>query len=227
MLDEQITTILSNAAPHGWIMEPDAKKLLKHYGIEMPPFEWVKRQEEVRGAADRLGFPLAAKVVSPEVIHKSDVGGVVVGIESVETLEAAFQRFSNIEGFAGMHVEPMAKGVELIVGMVSDRQFGPVVLLGIGGTTVEIYQDTAVRLAPITELDVMAMVKHLKGRALIDGYRGKPPISMDRLFDLMVRFSKMVMDLEDWIASIDLNPVMASPDACVIADARIMLKTKG
>jgi hypothetical protein len=110
---------------------------------------------------------------------------------------------------------------------VVDGQFGPVVLLGIGGTSVEIYKDTAVRMAPITERDVADMVDSLKGRALVQGYRGGTVVSMDRLSRLLVSFSHMVMDLEGQIASIDLNPVIASENACVIADARIMLAADG
>ena len=122
-----------------------------------------------------------------------------------------------------MHVEPMARGVELIVGATMDRQFGPVVLLGIGGTMVEIYKDTVVRMAPLNADDVRAMVKCLKAKALLEGYRGKPAVSIDPLTDLLVRFSEMAMDLEGEIASIDLNPVMASAEGCIVADARMIL----
>lgn len=224
MLDKEIESIVKSSRDMGWIMEPEAKRLMGLYGIEIPPYAWVRSRSEVSAAAERLGFPLAAKVVSPKVVHKSDVKGVAVGIETLEGLTAVFERFSQIDGFLGMHVEPMARGVELIIGSVVDRQFGPVVLLGVGGTSVEIYKDTAVRMAPITHSDVTEMVESLKGRALIKGYRGGPAVSMDRLSHLLVQFSRMVMDLEGHIASIDLNPVIASADACVIADARILLR---
>lgn len=223
MLNAEIKAIIAGARDAGWIVEPEAKRLLGLFGIDIPPFSWVKEKNELAGAAEALGFPLAAKVVSPRIIHKSDVGGVVVGIDSMERLSAVYDRFSGMDGFSGMHVEPMAKGVELIIGSVTDRQFGPVVLLGVGGTAVEIYKDTAVRMAPLTGKDVADMVKSLKARALLSGYRGAPAVSMERLTHLVVRFSEMVMALQGLVASIDLNPVMASEAACVIADARIML----
>ncbi len=227
MLTDAMQAIIESSRDIGWIMEPEAKRLMSLYGIEIPPYAWVRSHAEVKAAAEQLGFPLAAKVVSPKVVHKSDVGGVAVGIDTLEVLMEVFERFSKIDGFLGMHVEPMARGVELIIGCVVDRQFGPVVLLGIGGTSVEIYKDTAVRMAPITERDVANMVDSLKGRALIQGYRGGTVVSMDHLSHLLVNFSHMVMDLEGQIASIDLNPVIASENACVIADARIMLAGDG
>lgn len=223
MLNEKVKAIVEAARPDGWVMEPEAKRLMGLYGIEMPPYVWIKTAADVASAARCLKFPLAAKVVSPAVVHKSDVGGVAVGIDTLEKLDETFARFSKIEGFSGMHVEPMARGVELIIGAMMDRQFGPVVLLGVGGTMVEIYRDTVVRMAPLAAGDVHAMVKCLKARALLEGYRGRPAVSIDRLSDFMVRFSEMVMDLEAEIASIDLNPVMASADGCAVADARIML----
>ncbi|GKT06998.1 acetate--CoA ligase family protein [Desulforhabdus sp. TSK] len=227
MLTDAMHAIIESSRDMGWIMEPEAKRLMSLYGIEIPPYAWVRSHTEVKTAAEQLGFPLAAKVVSPKVVHKSDVGGVAVGIDSVEALTEVFERFCKIDGFLGMHVEAMARGVELIIGSVVDAQFGPVVLLGIGGTSVEIYKDTAVRMAPITEKEVADMVDSLKGRALIQGYRGGTVVSMERLSRLLVSFSHMVMDLEGQIASIDLNPVIASENACVIADARIMLAADG
>lgn len=223
MLNEKVKAIIEAAKPDGWVMEPEAKRLMGLYGIEMPPYVWVRTPEDVAAAAERLKFPLAAKVVSPAVIHKSDVGGVVIGIDSLDKIKETFERFSRIQGFSGMHVEPMARGVELIVGATMDRQFGPVVLLGIGGTMVEIYKDTVVRMAPLNADDVRAMVKCLKAKALLEGYRGKPAVSIDPLTDLLVRFSEMAMDLEGEIASIDLNPVMASAEGCIVADARMIL----
>jgi hypothetical protein len=122
-----------------------------------------------------------------------------------------------------MLIEPMVSGIELIVGAKNDHQFGPVLLLGAGGTGVEIYRDVALRMAPIGEKDVHSMLACLKARKLLEGYRGAAPVSRGALVKLMLAFSDLAMALEEEFESIDLNPVMCSADGCVVADARIML----
>jgi acyl-CoA synthetase (NDP forming) len=146
-----------------------------------------------------------------------------VGLDSDEALRKAYQRFSGYEGFDGMLVEEMVSGLELIVGAKVDYQFGPVILLGIGGTGVEIYKDSAIRMAPLQEKDVRSMVKALKAHVLLEGYRGSQPINLKELTDMMIAFSGLVMDLQEEVESIDLNPVKCTSETCVIADARMML----
>ena len=192
-------------------------------GVTVPDFSLAATPAEAHAAADRIGYPVVAKVVSAAIVHKSDVGGVIVGIEDATRLNAVFDRFSALEGFAGLLVEEMLPGTELIVGSTGDYQFGPVILLGICGTGVEIYQDTVIRMAPITKKDVPAMVAGLKGADLLNGFRGDEPISIPQLTRLMLSFSALVVDLDDKFASIDLNPVKCTATRCVVADARIML----
>jgi len=223
MLTAQMLSILENARAAGWIPEPEAKRLLALAGVDVPDFSLAATPLEARAAADRIGYPVVAKVVSAAIVHKSDVGGVVVGIEDAARLEAAFDRFSALEGFAGMLVEEKLSGRELIVGAKVDVQFGPVILLGIGGIGVEIYRDTVIRMAPLKAKDVPAMVAGLKGTALLNGFRGAEPINIPELTRLMLAFSELVVDLDDAIASIDLNPVKCTGTRCVVADARIML----
>lgn len=224
MLREEIKDILSAARETGWVLEPEAKRLLAYAGLEVPRFEWVTKAEEALPFAQEVGYPVVAKVVSPQVLHKSDVGGVIVGINDDQRLLEAFGRLSGLEGFAGVVVEEMVTGVELIVGAKIDYQFGPVILLGLGGTGVEIYRDTSIRMAPLREQDVKSMVDGLKARRLLEGYRGSEPISFEKLTDMLMNFSNLVIEIEGSIESIDLNPVMCSPENCVVADARIMLK---
>jgi succinyl-CoA synthetase beta subunit len=216
--------ILQAARPTGWVLEPEAKRLLALAGLPVPAFRWVRKLDEALDEAHAMGYPLVAKVVSPRVVHKSDVGGVAVGIGSDGELTAVFERLRTIGGFEGLLIEPMAAGRELIIGAKIDYQFGPVVLLGIGGTGVEIYGDTALRMAPIDERGVRAMISGLRARALIEGHRGEDPLDIAALTRVLVTFSQLVMDLEAYIESIDLNPVICSPQGCVIADARIMLR---
>ena len=140
--------ILESSRERGWVLEPDAKKILAEAGLTVPRFHCAAKREDAFRDARDIGYPLVAKIVSPEALHKSDVGGVVVGLDSEDQLGEVFDRFSRFEGFLGVHLEEMIGGVELIAGAKMDPQFGPVILLGIGGTSVEIYQDTAIRMAP-------------------------------------------------------------------------------
>jgi acetate---CoA ligase (ADP-forming) subunit beta len=207
----------------GWVLEPETKKLLAAAGVAVPIYRWARNLEAAIQAGEEIGYPVVGKVVSPEIIHKSDAGGVVLGIESERALRKIFKQFSKIKGFAGMLVEETLSGIELIVGAKSDYQFGPVILVGIGGTGVEIYQDTSIRMAPITDRDVTSMIKGLKAHKLLEGYRGAVPIDMEVLARMLIQFSEWVMALEGYFESIDLNPVMCSRTGCVAADARIIL----
>ena len=226
MLTVEINDIMSASKEHGWVLEPEAKRLCSLAGLTVPRFAWTNREEDAVQFAHEIGYPVAAKVVSPQVLHKSDVGGVVVDINSDERLCEAFNRFSKITGFAGMLVEEMVSGIELIAGAKVDYQFGPVIILGMGGTGVEIYRDITMRMAPLKAEDVACMVRALKAHKLLEGYRGSEPINMSELTRTMVSFSDLVIDLEELIESIDLNPITCSSDRCVVADARIMLKVE-
>ena len=225
MLTEKMKTILSSAREAGWVLEPEAKRLFSMAGLDVPRFEWAHDQEEAVCFAQRIGYPVVAKIISPKVIHKSDVGGVEVGLQDAMALRKAFSRLSKMEGCSGVLVEEMVPGLELIVGAKIDYQFGPVILLGMGGSAVEIYHDVSLRMAPLESRDVESMARCLKAHRLLEGYRGKDPADLEELGKLLKKFSDMVMDLENVIESIDLNPVMCSSSRCVIADARIMLKT--
>lgn len=223
MLNKEMVQILSAAKQAGWVMEPEAKHLLSLAGIDVPRYRWVRGLEEGVRFAGEIGYPVAAKVVSCDVIHKSDEGGVVLGIDSDQGLSAAYDRFRSMRGFAGMLVEEMVSGMELIVGAKIDFQFGPVILMGLGGTGVEIYKDVALRMAPLKETDVHSMVKSLKAHQLLEGYRGSERVDLGALSRTMTLFSEMVMDMEEMIESVDLNPVKCSSKGCIVADARIML----
>jgi succinyl-CoA synthetase beta subunit len=224
MLTKEILDIVSSSRAAGWVLEPEAKRLFSFFGLEVPRFLWARRMEEAIGFAKEIGYPVVGKVVSPKVVHKSDKNGVEIGIDNEEKLKEAFRRFSQIEGFVGMLVEEMISGKELIIGAKMDDQFGPVVLLGMGGTGVEIYKDVTLRMAPLAQRDIESMIRCLKAHQILEGYRGSKPVHLKELTRLLSTFSDLVMDLEGLIESIDLNPVICSPTRCVIADARIMLR---
>jgi len=225
VLTEMMRDILRKARPTGWVIEPQAKLFLKMGGLSVPDFTWARTLEEATEFAARIGWPVAAKIVSPAVVHKSDVGGVAVGLDGPDELAAAWGRFSSMEKFDGVLVEQMVAGVELIVGARYDLQFGPVVLAGLGGTAVEVYRDVALRMAPLTPDEARSMVLGLQGAELLQGHRGSEGVNLKALAGLVADFSHVVMDLGEAIESIDLNPVMCSADGCTIADARIMLPT--
>jgi hypothetical protein len=171
------------------------------------------------------GGPVVMKVVSPKVVHKSEFRGVVTGITDEKTLREEFSRLHGLEGATGVLVEETAEGIELILGAVNDYQFGPVVLLGFGGTGVEIYRDSTMRMAPVGKETARKMLRELKARPLLEGFRGGPSVDMERLTQTVARFSEFVTGLEDRFDSIDINPLICGTEECTAADARIMLKS--
>ena len=223
MLSQEIMDILSKSKEWGWVLEPDAKRLLSLARIDVPEFIWTDSLKEAVGFAEKIGYPVVVKIVSPKVIHKTEAGGVAVGIDNKIALSEVFHRFSSMEGFAGVIVEETVSGAELIVGSKVDYQFGPVILLGIGGTGVEIYKDTTLRMAPIGPKDVISMLKSLKAHKLLEGYRGAKPVNLEELTCTLTSFSDLIMELGEATTSIDLNPVFCSATRCVVGDARIML----
>ena len=162
-------------SPHPVITEDLSKSILAEYGIDVPPYALVTSADEAAEAAERIGFPLVMKVVSPQILHKTDVGGVKVGIESVDDVRATFEdmygRLSQKEGVEvkGILLEKMVpKGVELIVGIQNDPQFGPVIMVGLGGIMTEVMKDVAFRMLPITASDARSMLAELRGAALLN-----------------------------------------------------------
>lgn len=223
MLNAGMTDIIAAARRDGWVLEPQALRLLQAAGVPVPRFAWARSQPEALAAAETIGYPVVAKVVSPQILHKSEVQGVAPGILDTERLADTYERFSRLPGFEGVVVAEMLSGHELILGAKNDFQFGPVILLGIGGTAVEVYKDTVTRMAPLKGRDVQAMLGCLRGHRLLTGHRGVAGINVAMLTDMMLRFADLVMALGDRIDSIDLNPVFCTPERCTVADARIIL----
>ena len=223
MLSRATKQILEDAGDRGWVLEPDAKRILSEAGLDVPRHLQTGDPDEAVRFGEEVGFPVVAKVVSPKILHKSDVGGVVTGLRDAAALRDAMERLAALEGYEGTLVEETVRGIELIAGAKVDEQFGPVILLGIGGTAVEIYQDTVIRMAPLTKRDVESMVGGLTAHRLLEGYRGSDPVDMEALGRTLIAFSNLVMDLADHIESADLNPLMCSSRGCRVADARILL----
>ena len=224
MKSKEIHTLLAAAKEDGWVLEPQAKEICRYAGLPVPPFFVAASVDECEAAAAKIGFPMAAKVVSPLIVHKTEYQGVAINIVDLDGMKDVYQRFSSLPGFRGALFEKMVSGVELIVGAKNDPQFGPVVLLGIGGIGVEIYKDTALRMAPLRVDDVEEMIAGLKGKALLEGHRGAPSIDRRALVETVRKFSELAMEISGFFESIDINPLFCSEEGCFVADARIILK---
>ena len=218
---------------HKVITEELSKSILKTYGVKVPGYALVKSAEEAAKEAKKLGFPLVMKVVSPQILHKTDVGGVKVGINNVDEVKKTFKdmygRLSKKKGVdvKGILLEKMVpKGVELIVGVQNDPQFGPVIMVGLGGIMTEVMKDVAFRMLPITTSDAKSMLNELKGSKLLKGFRGSPPINLDMVSQMLVKIGKLGVENADYINSIDFNPVVVYPKSHFVVDAKIILNDK-
>jgi acetyl-CoA synthetase (ADP-forming) len=215
------------------LLDHEAYQLLEAYGIPTPGYRVVSNYEEAIKAANEVGYPVAIKVISPDIMHKTDVGGVALNISSDDEVKRACQEVSsNVKRLApyarvfGYLVQHMVQGgLEVIVGGLRDSIFGTVVLFGMGGVLTELYRDTSMRIAPITEDDALSMVKETKAYQLIIGYRGMPRRDIYSLVDIMVKFSKLIVD-NPQISEADLNPVimLENGKGSYVVDARFMLK---
>jgi len=223
-MNPSVKKTITDSRRLGWIPEPLAKDLLQVYGLSTSHFVWAKSIEEALSGAQEVGYPLVAKVVSPAIIHKSDVGGVVVGVRDDEHLKEVFRQFRKLPRFDGILLDEMLEGVEVIIGSQNDPQFGTVVLIGIGGTAVEIYRDVAIRMAPLSPKAALNAIHSLTGAALLKGYRGDKAVNLNKLKNLLVQFSRMAYQLREEVSSIDLNPVLCTDRKAVVADARFILK---
>jgi acyl-CoA synthetase (NDP forming) len=213
------------------LTEVESKQFLKKAGIPVVEAELARSKKEAISISNEMGFPVVLKISSADVVHKSDSGGVRLGLanatqvgkaynEIVSSIKQAYPK-AHIEGVS---VQPMAKpGVEVIVGMSKDAQFGPVLMFGLGGILVEVLKDVSFRIVPVTIRDARAMIREIKGYPVLEGYRGQKPASIPALEKLIVNVSQFV-EKNPQIRELDLNPIFAYPDKAVAVDARIILE---
>ncbi len=218
------------SAGRGALNEVEAKDILRAAGLPVVATAWARSADEAAALAEQLGYPVAAKVISPQILHKSDVGGVRLGLADSAAVRQAFADLQAVAAavpeaeFQGVAIQPMAApGLELVLGAHRDPQFGPVVLFGLGGIFVEVLEDVALRVAPLREVDAREMLDEIRGRALLDGVRGQPPVDRAALVAALLRLSELMLR-EPAIDSIDLNPVFGYPDGILAVDARIVLR---
>jgi acetyltransferase len=226
-----ITRRLSGKDRH-FSPEHEAGELLQCYGFPILPQKLVTHEDEIEEAVDHVGWPVAMKICSPDIIHKFDAGGVRLKIKDVDQAKAAYREIiENAKKFKpdafikGVLMEKMARsGVEVILGAMRDPRFGPMVMFGLGGTLVEAIRDVSFRLAPMWEISAEKMMKSIRGYRILQGVRGNPPSDIEAVKDCVLRLSQMVSDHPE-IAELDINPLIVYPEGqgCVVADSRILL----
>ncbi|MDO8689626.1 MAG: acetate--CoA ligase family protein [Dehalococcoidia bacterium] len=212
-----------------FVGEPEAKQILVAYGIQIPRGGLCRSLDEALVLARDIGYPVAVKIVSPQVLHKTEMGGVRVNIASDDDLREAYSAIMAGVGakvvvgdIRGVLVEEMAKGSEVIVGATRDPAFGPLIMFGLGGIFVEVLKDVAYRLAPIDAVEAREMIREIRGYPLLSGARGGQPIDENALAEVMVKVSHLIDDFRE-IKELDLNPTFVDGDRVVAADARIIL----
>jgi 3-hydroxypropionyl-CoA synthetase (ADP-forming) len=213
------------------ITEESSKEILSEYGIKVPHYALVTNTDEAVQKSKEIGFPLVAKIVSADILHKTDVGGVKVGLNSEDevkkTFDDMFYRLKEKFDVKGVLLEKMVpNGVELIIGLQNDSQFGPSIMVGLGGIYTELIKDVSFRVLPITKNDALKMLTSLRGKDILRGFRGSKPINMDMLSEAIVSIGTLGVDMAGKYESIDFNPVVLYPDGYFVVDAKIILKEK-
>jgi acyl-CoA synthetase (NDP forming) len=187
--------------------------------------EIVDSKEKLTAAAAKLGYPVVLKTAQPGIHHKSDCGGVVVGIADEAQLLRAYRDFSTRLGPLALVSQMAGKGIEVALGTVNDAQFGPLVMVAAGGIMIELLDDRAMALCPVSAAQAEAMLGSLKLNRLLTGARGQPPVNRQALIDAIVKLSQLAFELRERIAEIDVNPVIASAGEVVAVDALILCKS--
>ncbi len=212
------------------LLETEAKELLKEYGIPVPDFKLIKSEDEIAGLAKEIFFPIVMKIVSPDIIHKTDAGGVKVGIKDEEDAIAAYQEIifqakkynkkARISGVIAYTMVP--QGTEIIIGMMKDPHFGPVAMFGLGGIFVEVLKDISFRILPIEERDAGEMITGIKGYEILKGARGEAPKDIKAIKILLMKISQLSIE-NPQIKEIDLNPVFVFDKGLQVVDVRMIL----
>ena len=211
------------------LLETEAKELLKEYGIPVPDFKLIKSEEEITGLAKEINFPIVMKIVSPDIIHKTDVGGVKIGIKTEKEARIAYQeiifeakKYNKKAKISGVIVYPMVpQGTEVIIGIMKDPHFGPVIMFGLGGIFVEVLKDISFRILPIEERDAEEMINEIKGSKILKGVRGEGPKEIKAIKNLLLKISQLALENPE-INEIDLNPVFVFEKGLQIVDARMI-----
>jgi acyl-CoA synthetase (NDP forming) len=213
------------------LTEFESKKILKQVGISVVETRLAKTQKEAVSFSRKMGFPVALKIASPDVIHKSDSGGVKLSLNNATEVKKAYDEILKKvkkqypeAAVHGVSVQKMVRpGTEVIIGTSKDPQFGPVIMFGLGGIFVELLKDVSFRVIPVERKDAQEMIEEIKGYPLLQGYRGKEPASLSALVEIILKISKWIEE-NSKIKELELNPVFAYRNKAVAVDARIVLE---
>lgn len=209
------------------VLEPDGMALLRENGIAVPEFRFVSKGQDAVSASQELGYPVVMKVVSPQILHKSDCGGVILNIANDQEASKAFDQIKQAadgKDFRGVVIYPMLKGGrEVIIGLTSDVQFGPVIAFGLGGIYTEVLKDIVLRVAPVDRLGAEEMIRSIRTYPILKGIRGQEPADLDALAEAIVNFSRLPFLYPD-IEEADLNPVFVFPKGVFVGDVRLVKK---
>lgn len=215
------------------LTEIESKQLMAEAGIPTVESRLATSKAQAIALSREIGFPVVLKIVSPDIIHKSDSGGVKLGLANAAQVGKAYSEImtaakgtSPKATIDGVSVQKMARaGVEVIMGMSKDAQFGPVLMFGLGGVFVEVLKDVAFRIVPLVQRDASQMIREIKGYPLLEGYRGQEPANITVLEDMLLKLSEFV-DKTPEIKELDLNPILAYSDSAVAVDARVILESE-
>jgi acetate---CoA ligase (ADP-forming) subunit beta len=229
--EDIIASCYSNSC--SFIPEPDAYEICAAFDIPHPRYLFMRTKKECLHAAAEIGYPVVIKIVSPEVIHKSEVGGVILDLRTPQELEEGFERLQkNVREKAGdppisgiLVQQSMAGGVEVAVGGANNAQFGPVVMFGSGGILIEVFKDVSFRLAPLDQGEARRQIEETRAYEILKGVRGREACDLEAICQVMVNTGRLLTDIPQ-IEEIDFNPVQAFPGGCFVLDARIKLKNQ-
>ena len=232
---ERVSEILQRAYAEGrdFLFEHEAKELCRLYDLPVTKGRVVRSEEEAVKAAEEMGFPVVLKIVSPQILHKSDVGGVVLNVKDAQGVREAYERIlNNVKKrrpdaeIEGIYVQEMApSSTEVIVGATKDPTFGPTIMFGLGGIFVEILKDVSFRLIPITRDDAVEMIHEIRSYKILEGARGMPKADEGALVDILLNTSRMVSECPE-IKELDMNPILVYEKGAKIVDARVILEEK-
>ena len=212
------------------LLETEAKELLREYEIPVPDFKLIKSEDEIIGLTKEMNFPITMKIVSPEIIHKTDAGGVKVNIKDEKEAKLAYQEIiskaktynKEAQIFGVITYSMIPKATEIIIGMMQDPHFGPVIMFGLGGIFVEVLKDISFRILPIEARDAEEMISEIKGYKILKGIRGEAPKDIQAIKDLLLKISQLALENPE-ISEIDLNPVFVFEKGLQVIDARMIL----
>jgi acyl-CoA synthetase (NDP forming) len=233
MKKEEAKKLVINASTAGRqaLLEPEAKALVSAWGIPVPKSVLIKGLEDVAIKSKEITPPLVLKVVSQDILHKREFGGVITGIKDSEEASFALKEMkrtlaekapkARIEGF--LLEETVPRGIELIIGGLRDPQFGPAVMFGTGGIAVELVKDVSFRLAPLNREEIFDMMREVKSYPLLTGFRGSKPVDLEKLASAVMKLSEILLEIEA-IKEIEINPLLVHEDRAVAVDARVVLQ---